>query len=129
MEELIKKANELGLMIKGTEIYKRYEDVGKKLESDADSRKLLEEYAAISEEMYQKENSGGAIEVAEKQKFEDLHEKVSGNQLIKEYIATQSYFMNLMMQIQKAISEPKGKPIEESKIIKPGASGKIITGI
>jgi cell fate (sporulation/competence/biofilm development) regulator YlbF (YheA/YmcA/DUF963 family) len=61
--------------------------------------------------------------------MQELSEKVSQNQLIKEFIATQTYFYNLMIHIQNAISEPKGEPIKPSKIITPGSSGKIITGI
>ncbi len=127
MEELIKKANELGLMIKGTGLYKRYEEMSRKLEADADAKALLDEYGRLSEQLQEKEAQGAPIEVAEKQSMQEMVEKVTANQLIKEYIATQSYFFNLMMHVQKAISEPQGEPIEESKIIKPGQPGKIIT--
>ncbi|MDY6934418.1 MAG: YlbF family regulator [Spirochaetota bacterium] len=129
MEEILKKANELGLMIKGTEIYQRFEELTKKLEIDNEAKGILEEYAKVSEEMSKKEKEGGVIEVEEKQNLQDLVEKVSENQLIKEYIATQSYYLNMIMQIQNAISEPDGDAIQESKIIKPTGSGKIITDI
>jgi cell fate (sporulation/competence/biofilm development) regulator YlbF (YheA/YmcA/DUF963 family) len=129
MEEILKKANELGLMIKGTEIYKRFDELTKKLEGDAEAKKLLEDYARYSEEMHRKEKSGSVIEVDEKQRFEELTEKVSQNQLIKEFVATQTYYLNMTLQIQKAINEPEGEPIEESKIIKPGNAGKIITDL
>lgn len=129
MDEIVKKANELGLMIKGTEIFRRYDELLKQLDADHESRKLLEDYAKASENMYEKEKKGTVIEIAEKQHMQELLEKISVNQLIKEYIATQSYYVNMMMQIQKAISEPEGKPIEESKIIKPESGGKIITDL
>ncbi|MDY6968435.1 MAG: YlbF family regulator [Spirochaetota bacterium] len=129
MEEILETANKLGLMIKGTELYERFEELSKKLESDKESKDLLEEFAKISEEMNVKEQSGSTIEVEEKKKINDITEKVSKNQLLKEFIATQSYYMNMMMQIQKAISQPKGEPIRKSKIIKPDSSGKIITDI
>ncbi len=129
MEEILQKANELGLMIKGTELYKRYEEISEKLEKDADARKLLEDYIQVSDEMYRKEHSGAAIEVEEKKKLQEMNEKISESQLIKEYLATQTYFLNLMMQIQKVINEPKGEPISQSRIIKPGSGGKIITDL
>lgn len=128
MEEILQKANELGLMIKGSDIFARYEELVKKIDADADSRTLLEDYIKISETMYKKENSGGVIEVEEKQTLQEISQKVSENQLIKEFIATQSYYVNMMMQIQNAISNPKGDPIGQSRIIKPGNDGKIITG-
>ncbi len=127
MEEILNKANELGLMIRGTDLYRRYEELSVKMDADEASKKLLQEYARVSEELYVKESSGTPIEAGEKKGFQELTEKVSQNQLIKEYIATQSYFLNLMMQIQKVISEPVGEPIEQSRIIKPNAGGKIIT--
>ncbi len=128
MEAILEKANELGLMIKGTDLYRRFEELSKRLDADAEAKGLLEEYAKFSDELHEKEKSGGAIEVHEKQRLQEFAEKVSGNQLIKEYIATQTYFMNLMMHVQRAISEPKGDPITPSKIVTPGSgSNKIIT--
>jgi cell fate (sporulation/competence/biofilm development) regulator YlbF (YheA/YmcA/DUF963 family) len=129
MEEILEKANELGLMIQGTDIYKRYMEISKKLEGDENAKSLLEEYIQFSDEMYRKEKAGTVIEVDEKQKLQELNEKISGNQLIKEFIATQTYYLNMTMQIQKAINEPEGDLIEQSRIIKPDDSGKIITDI
>ncbi len=129
MEELIKKANELGLMIKGTEIASRFEELSKKLDNDLKAKNLLEEYINVMQSFQEKESKGSAIEVDEKKKIQELSEEVAKNQLIKEYIATQTYFYNMMVQIQNAISDPKGEPIKESKIITPGSSGKIITGV
>ncbi len=129
MEEIVKKANELGLMIKGSEVFSRFEVISKKIEADSEAKSLLEEYAKFSQEYQEKEASGTAIDVEEKQKLQDMNDKLSENELIKEYIATNSYYINMMMLIQKAISEPEGEPIKESKIIKPGSSGKIITDL
>ncbi|HMB19583.1 MAG TPA: YlbF family regulator [Spirochaetota bacterium] len=129
MEEIISRANELGLMIKGTDVYKRYVEVVKKLEENPESRKLLEEFAQLSETVQQKEGTGQPVEVEEKQKIEELSAKVSEDELLKEFITAQSYYMNLMMMIQKAISEPEGEPIDESKIVKPNQPGKIITDL
>jgi cell fate (sporulation/competence/biofilm development) regulator YlbF (YheA/YmcA/DUF963 family) len=129
MEEILKKANELGLMIKGSEISVRFEEISQKIDNDKEAKDLLEEYIKITQEFQEKQAGGGTIEVEEKKKIQELSEKVSQNQLIKEFIATQTYFYNMMMQIQNTISDPKGDPIRPSKIITPGSSGKIITGV
>jgi cell fate (sporulation/competence/biofilm development) regulator YlbF (YheA/YmcA/DUF963 family) len=50
MEEILQKANELGLMIKGSDIFKRYEELVKKIEADSNARTLLDEYIKMSEE-------------------------------------------------------------------------------
>ncbi len=129
MEEILKIANELGLMLQGTDIYKRYREISKKLEEDEEAKSLLEEYIQFSDEMYRKEKAGTVIEVDEKQKLQELNEKISENQLIKEFLATQTYYLNMTLQIQKAINEPEGEPIQQSRIITPDDSGKIITDI
>ncbi|MBN2041045.1 MAG: YlbF family regulator [Spirochaetes bacterium] len=129
MEEIIKKANELGLMIKGTDVSMRFEELAKTLNNETESKSLLEEYIKLMQEYQEKESAGAPIEVEEKNKLKEMSEKISKNELLKEYIATQSYLINMMMQIQQAISEPKGDPIRPSKIVTPGSSGKIITGV
>ena len=123
MEEIIKKANELGLMIRGSDIYKKYSDLAKKVEEDSESKALLDEYIKLHNIMVEKEKSGTVIEVSEKQIYQEMSEKVSRNELLKEFIASQSYYMNMIIQIQNAMNEPEGEPISESKIIKPNNSG------
>lgn len=127
MEEILKKANELGLMIKGSELYQRFSELSGRVEADPQARAILDEYIEFSGSVLAKEEQGTAIEVAEKQKLEDLGKKVSENDLLKEYIATQTYFYNLLMQVQSIINNPQGEAVPESKIIKPGGSGNIIT--
>ncbi|MFH0974485.1 MAG: YlbF family regulator [Spirochaetota bacterium] len=129
MEEILKKANELGLMIKGSEITQRLEEITKRLDQDNEAKKMVDEYIKLSQDLQRKETAGILIEDDENKKIQELSEKMSVNEIIKEYIATQNYFMNMMMQVQNVISDPKGEPIKESKIITPGSSGKIFTGI
>ncbi len=40
MDEIINKANELGLMIKGTEVFQQFEELRKQLESDEEAKKI-----------------------------------------------------------------------------------------
>ncbi len=129
MEEILKKANELGLMIKGSDLYRRFSELSKKLEADQSARSLLEEYLSHSERLMEKEEKGLPIEVEEKKQLEELGKKVSESDLIKEYIATQTYFFNLLMKVQEIINNPEGEPTPESRIIKPGNPGSIITDI
>ncbi len=129
MEEILKKANELGLMIKDSDLYRRFSELSKNIEADQAARTLLEQYISFSEKLMEKEEKGLAIEVDEKKKLEDLGKQVSESNLIKEYIATQTYFFNLLMKVQEIINNPQGDPIPESRIIKPTASGGIITDI
>lgn len=129
MEEILKKANELGLMLKGSGLYQRFSELSKKIEADQATKTLLEQYISYSESLMEKEEKGLPVEVDEKRKLDELVKQVSENNLIKEYLATQTYFLNLLMKVQEIINNPQGDPIPESRIIKPSASGGIITDI
>ncbi|HQO03952.1 MAG TPA: YlbF family regulator [Spirochaetota bacterium] len=127
MEEILAKANELGLMIRGSEIYTRFAELSQKIDSNDEARVLLEEFIQKSNELSEKEKAGNPIEVHEKEEITVLSEKVAANDIIKEFIATQTYYYNLVIMVQKIINDPQGDPITESKIVKPGNPGKIIT--
>jgi cell fate (sporulation/competence/biofilm development) regulator YlbF (YheA/YmcA/DUF963 family) len=104
MEEILKKANELGKMLRETEVYSQYEKLSADLEADQDSRGLMDEYLNLFEEMHKKELSGGAIEVHEKEKLAEVQKRVSENHLIVEYIDAKNRYVNLLMEIQKSVS-------------------------
>lgn len=129
MDEILAKANELGLMIKGSEIYARFAELSRQIDGNNEARVLLEEFIRKSNELSEKEKAGTPIEAHEKEEIAEISEKVAANDLIKEFIATQTYYYNLVIMVQKVINDPQGDPIAESKIIKPGSTGKIITGI
>jgi len=129
MDAILHKANELGLMIRGTKIYQDFSEILKRIESDSTAKSLLEEYVSVSKEYQEKEASGTVIEIEAKRVLKELSEKVSANDLLKEYITCQSTYINLMMQIEGKISNPEGDPIGETKIIEPKKGGNIITDI
>ncbi len=104
MEELLKKANELGRMLKETEVCSQYEKLSADLEADRDSKGLLDEYLDLFEKMHKKEMSGGVIEVHEKEKLAEVQTRVSENPLIVEYIDAKNRYVTLLMEIQKAVS-------------------------
>jgi cell fate (sporulation/competence/biofilm development) regulator YlbF (YheA/YmcA/DUF963 family) len=104
MEELLEKANELGRMLKDTEVYSKYEKLSADLEADQDAKSLLEEYLNLFEEMHKKELGGFPIEVHEKEKITEVQKRVTENQLIVEYIDAKNRYVNLLMEIQKAVS-------------------------
>lgn len=126
MEEILKKANELGHLLNQNEIVRRYRDLAKQLEENETSRQLLEEFAQLSQEYQRKEQAGGVIEVEEKQKLRELEEKVRSDSLIAQFLATQGYYMTILSQVNEAISNPKGEPPATSNIILPNQASKII---
>jgi cell fate (sporulation/competence/biofilm development) regulator YlbF (YheA/YmcA/DUF963 family) len=104
MEDILQKANELGMMLKNSDINAHYEKLSEELEADKDSKSLLDEYLDLFEQMHRKETSGGVIEIAEKEKLAEIQKKVSENQLIVDYIDAKNSYVNVLMEIQKAVS-------------------------
>ncbi len=104
MEEILKKANELGVMLKNSGIYSHYEKLSAELEADADSKNLLDEYMSLFEEMQKKESGGGIIEIEEKDTLGEIQKRVSENRLIIEYIDAKNSYVKILMEIQKLVS-------------------------
>jgi cell fate (sporulation/competence/biofilm development) regulator YlbF (YheA/YmcA/DUF963 family) len=126
LEKILQKANELGHLLKQNEIVERFRDLAKRLDDSESSRKLLEEYVEAIHEMDKKVRAGTVIEVAEKRKVAELEERIQADNLVKEYLATQGYYLHLMTQINDAIADPKGEPPKESTIILPNQDSRII---
>jgi len=126
MEKILKKAYELGHLLKQNDIIKRFTELSEKLEKDEDAKKLLEELITSTREFEAKEKEGSTIEVAEKKAFSELQEKVKNNDLVNEFLATQSYYVNILSQVNEAIANPQGDPPKDSDIILPGEDKGII---
>ena len=128
MEEILKKANELGHLLRRNEIVKRFTELSERLEKDEEAKKVLEELLQATHEFQRKEDEGVPIEVEEKRRLTELQEKAKDNTLVSEFLATQVYYINILAQVNEAIANPKGEPPRTSNIIMPGEdSGIIVT--
>jgi len=126
MENIFKKASELGHLLQQNEIVTRYKELAAKLEKNEDSRKLMDELLKASDEFQRKEEAGTAIEVEEKKRLKELQDKSKEDPVISEFLATQMYYINLLTQVNEAIANPKGDPPKKSDIILPGEDKSII---
>jgi len=126
LEKILEAASRLGHFLNQNEIVKRHQELSGKLEKDDDTRTLLDEYLEFTALFRQKEQDGKVIEVEEKQRFKELTEKVGANSLIKEFMATQAYYVDILRQVNEAIADPKGEPPKESSIITPDNDKRII---
>lgn len=124
MENILKKASELGHLLNQNEIVKRFQELSEKLSKSEASKELLEKLLKASQEFEGKERGGETIEVQEKRDLSELQEKAKEDSLISEYLATQVYYMNILAQVNEAIANPKGDPPKDSNIILPGDSDK-----
>ncbi len=126
MEKILEAASRLGHLLNENDIVKRFRNLSEKLDKDQEAKKLLEEYLDFIQKYQELESKGSVIEVPDKQKMTDLTEKIKKHSLINEYFATQAYYMDVMRQINEAISNPKGDPPKKSTIITPNDDKQII---
>ena len=127
LEKIMMKANELGHLLAGNEIVKRYLDLSARLESSEAARGLLEAFSQETQEFQRKQQSGEEIGDEAETRLSDLEKKVRDEPLIREFLATQGYYLALMEQVNERISRPEGEPPTDSKIIIPGQGSGIIT--
>lgn len=126
MEKILKKANELGHLLKANEVVIRFQELSKELEEKEDSKAILEELITLSQSFEIKQRQGVAIEVDEKKKLSEIQEKAKEDSLVSEFLATQAYYMNVLNQVNEAIANPQGEPPKDSNIILPGDNDKNI---
>lgn len=104
MEELFNKANELGLMIRHTGVYRNFEKLSVAVERDDDASALLKKYNEIAETIQRKNESGGIVEKYEQEMFKALTDTVKQNPLILDYLRARDTYIELLMKIHNSIS-------------------------
>ncbi len=104
MEEILKKANELGLMIKHTEVCINFERLTREIELNEDASSLLKKYNETAETIQAKRESGDIIEKYEQEMFRALTETVKENILLVEYLTARDQYIDLLMKIHNSMN-------------------------
>ena len=104
MEDIIRKANELGLMIKQTEACRDFEMLSARIDRDEDASTLLKKYNEIAETIQKKHESGGIVEKYEQEMFRALTETVKENSLIVDYLRAREIYIELLLKIHDSIN-------------------------
>ncbi len=104
MEEILKLAKELGIMLRSTDLYCNLMSISKELNSDKGSKDLFEEYVSFAENIRQREIDGDIIEAYEKERLNDLSSLVRNNELIVRYIEAKNRYIELLEKIQNEVS-------------------------
>jgi len=105
MENIIEKANELGLLIRKTNVFENFEHLSKKLDSDLISKSLLDEYTKYAEILHHRETSGDIIEDYEKEKLKNLSIQIKDNDFLLEFVTARDKYIDLLVSIQESIRE------------------------
>jgi cell fate (sporulation/competence/biofilm development) regulator YlbF (YheA/YmcA/DUF963 family) len=103
MEEILKKAEELGRLIRDTDIYRDFQRASESLHADADADKLFDDFIKISKYVSDRQEMGDIIEKFEIENIKSMSEMVSGNDMIVRYMKAQQEYLDLILMIQKEL--------------------------
>jgi len=103
-EKVLAAARDLGKLIAETELSKRFEKAVESLKSDTDAQRALADLNRHTTVVMQKQATGQPIEVADKQKLEQLRGAVSTNLTLGNFQMAQMDFLDLMRKVDDAIS-------------------------
>ncbi len=104
MEEILTKANELGILIKDTDAHIRFEELNREVENDKEASLLLKKYNEIAETIQQKQSEGFSLEKYEQERFREISGAVASNDLLLKYLKAREEYIELLMSIHNALS-------------------------
>ena len=103
MEEILDLAEKLGNLLRNDNRFRALMEAEKKVMADAEAKKLLEDFQTQSEKIMERERRREPVEVEDKHRLRDLHEKVAGHALIKELTKARVEYAELMNRVNRAI--------------------------
>jgi len=105
MEEILNKANEIGLLIQETEVYKNFKMFSDKLDGDKESNSLYKNYIDMAENIYLREQRADVIENFEYEELKSLENQLKENELLLKYIDSKNKYVDFLIKVQKNIGD------------------------
>ncbi len=103
MDDVLRAATELGLLIKDTDIYQEFARASAKVEADEEALELLQSYSRMAEDFQQRESAGVPIEVYEKDEFQSLIDRVRAHEILARFLETRDGYIEFLAMVQTAI--------------------------
>jgi cell fate (sporulation/competence/biofilm development) regulator YlbF (YheA/YmcA/DUF963 family) len=103
MDKILETAREIGLLIRETDIFKRYSRAGQDLNADKASSDILDRLYTLTSEIDARNKMGDIIEEFEKQELESLKDRVSGSPLILNFLKAEKEYADLLIRIQEEL--------------------------
>ena len=104
MDDILAQAEELGRLIRNTDIYAEFSRMSELLNDDDESRKLFDEFLSFSTEIKERQEGGDIIEKFEMDTLRELTERAAGNEIIVNYLNAQNAYLDLLLKIQQEIN-------------------------
>lgn len=125
-EQIMKAARALGEQIAQHPAAAKFHQVVEKLEKDVEAQRVMADYQRLIQKLGEKEAQGQPIEVSEKRQVEQLQGSVMRNPLLQQLQMAQMDYLDLMRQVDEAISGDTGGGAEHlATPAGPGAPGPI----
>lgn len=114
MEEILRRAEELGRAIREHPRYKRLMEADARVRGDASAAEALKAYNGAVMKIAEKEQKRQPIEVEEKRAVEHLRGAVVANEAIKAFMQAQADYAELMKKMNDAIYSQLEAPGEDT---------------
>jgi cell fate (sporulation/competence/biofilm development) regulator YlbF (YheA/YmcA/DUF963 family) len=115
MEEILRRAEELGRAIREHPRYKRLMETDARVRGDASAAEALKAYNGAVMKIAEKEHTHQPIEVEEKRAVERLRGAVVANEAIKAFMQAQADYAELMKKMNDAIYSQLEAPGEDAE--------------
>ncbi len=106
MEQILKKADELGQMLLNNERYQMLRKAREAVRSNEQARQALENYQQQVDKVQQLASQQQPIEAEDKQKLAELEQQVSSHEEIRELVRTQADFSEMLNRVNRQIFGP-----------------------
>ncbi|HUT57052.1 MAG TPA: YlbF family regulator [Phycisphaerae bacterium] len=114
MNEIIQIAERLGNAVAQSAQAASLRAARKAFDEQPDAEKLLADYQAQADKIAQLDSQAKPVEVEDKHKLQELHDKLVANELFKRLTAAQVEYVDLMRRVnnalRRALAETEGEP-------------------
>lgn len=107
-EELLQQATALGAALAEHERVKAFLAAQQAVQRDAAAQQSLRAYSEYAQLIHTKEAQQQPIEPEEKHKLAELEQELSASDIVKELMRRQADYLELMREVNDAISAPIG---------------------
>lgn len=109
-QDILDQAAKLGELIAEHDAAKKMDAAAKAFDSDVASQRALTDYQRFAQSLQTKAQQGQPIEVADKQKLEQLQQAVVTNPLLANMQRAEMNYLDLLRKVDGAIVSAGGAP-------------------
>ena len=102
-QQILEQATTLGELLAAHDVAKQLESATNAFEADVASQRVLADYQRYAQALQQKAQQGGAIEVEDKRKLEELQQSVVTNPLLANMQRAEMDYLDLLRKVDAAI--------------------------